>query len=122
MMEGIIKESEHVEKMALKAENDAQAAYEEFISDSNASITAMQNDVTSKTEEKAKADKEKVEAEQDLASTIDDLIKLGEYNVALHQDCDFLLKNFEIRQTSRAEEIEALNNAIAIFSGTNYGF
>lgn len=122
MMEGIIKESESVEKMALKGENDAQAAYEEFIADSNGSITAMQNDITSKTVEKAKTDKGKVEAEKDLAATIDDLIKLGDYNVALHRDCDFLLKNFEIRQSSRAEEIEALNNAIAIFSGANYGF
>jgi len=71
---------------------------------------------------KAKADKAKVEASADLAHTIDDLLKLGEYNAALHQDCDFLLKNYEVRQSSRAEEIESLKNALAIFSGANFGF
>merc|ERR1719375_285991 len=121
MIEQIINESKDVEKKALNAENDAQSAYEEFIADSNASIAAAAQDIMNKSGAMAQADKEKVAAEADLAATIQDLLSLGEVAVALHQDCDFLIKNFEIRQTSRSEEIEALNNAIAIFSGANFG-
>jgi len=117
MIEMIIKESKDVEAKSLKAENDAQAAYEEFIKDSNASISAAAADITNKSGSLAEADKGTVETENDVKSTIDELIKLGEMSVALHQECDFLLKNFETRQTSRAEEIDALGSAKAVLSG-----
>merc|ERR1719335_505698 len=122
MIEAIIKESADVEKDALNAENEAQKSYEELISDSNKSVEAMSSGVASKTAECAKAEKEKIAASDDRDATIQDLLKLGEHNVALHQDCDFLIKNFEIRQSARTEEIESLFNAKAIFSGANFGF
>merc|ERR1719428_2541127 len=120
MIDMIITEAADVEKKALVAENDAQKTYEEFIAESNASVAAASQNVITKTEEMAKTDKVKIAAEDDLASTIDDLLKLGEHNVALHQECDFLIKNFEVRQSSRTEEIESLKNAKAIFSGANF--
>ena len=55
-------------------------------------------------------------------ATIQDLLLLGEHNAALHQDCDFLITNFETRQSARAEEIDSLFNAKAIFSGASFGF
>ena len=36
------------------------------------------------------------------------------------RDCDFVMKNFEIRQTARDEEIEALKQAKAILSGAKF--
>merc|ERR550537_1192954 len=122
MIEMIVKESVDVEKKALYEENQAQKAYEEFISESNAAVAAASENIASKSEFKAKSEKEKISTEEDLAATIQDLLMLGEHNVALHQDCDFLIKNFEIRQSARAEEIESLFNAKAIFSGANFGF
>jgi hypothetical protein len=117
MIEMIVKESKDVEAKALKAENDAQATYEQFIKDSNASISAAATDITNKSGELAAADKGSVEAANDLTATIDELLKLGDMSVALHQECDFLLKNFEIRQSSRAEEMDALGSAKAVLSG-----
>ena len=37
--------------------------------------------------------------------------QLANENADLHKSCDFVLKNFEIRQTARGEEIEALQQA-----------
>ena len=37
-----------------------------------------------------------------------DLEDLGKTNADLHNECDYVLKNFMIRQNARAEEIEAL--------------
>lgn len=117
MIETIMDESAKVEADALKDENAAQAAYEEFIADSNKSITACQEDISGKTEELAKADGENVAAKADLQHTINDLISLGETNASLHKQCDFLMNNYETRQTKRTEEIEALQNAKHIFAG-----
>jgi hypothetical protein len=122
MLDGIIAESADVEKKALNAENESQKAYEEYIADSNAAVAAASTSIANKTGAMAMADKDKIAATESRDHTIQDLLLLGEHNVALHQDCDFLIKNFEVRQSARAEEIESLFNAKAIFSGANFGF
>merc|ERR1719463_324752 len=76
MIEMIIKESKDVEAKSLKAENDAQAAYEEFIKDSNNSISAAAADITNKSGELAEADKGSIETANDVKATIDELLKL----------------------------------------------
>jgi len=122
LLEAVINESKDVESKALKAENDAQKTYEEYIAESNAANQAAADNIMSKSSALAKADKGKIAATTDRDDTIQNLLMLGEHNVALHQDCDFLIKNFEVRQQNRAEEVESLNNAKAIFSGANFGF
>merc|ERR1719386_101365 len=92
MIEGIIKEAKDIETKALSEENEAQADYETFLADSDASLKAMATDITNKSEAVAAADKEKVAAEADLAHTIQTILDLGKASVALHQDCDWLLK------------------------------
>merc|ERR1719387_1219697 len=122
MLLSIIGESEDVEKKALNAENEAQKAYEEYITDSDASNSAASASITSKTGEMAQANKDKIQATESRDATIQNLLMLGEENAAMHQDCDFLIKNFEVRQSARSDEIESLANAKAIFSGANFGF
>merc|ERR1719420_1482744 len=122
LLQSVIAESEDVEKKALNAENEAQKAYEEYIADSNAANSAAQENVMNKSGAMAKAEKDKIQATESRDATIQDLLMLGEENAALHQDCDFLIQNFEVRQSARAEEIESLFNAKAIFSGANFGF
>merc|ERR1719160_2114365 len=117
MVEVISDDSKKVEADALKAENEAQAAYEEFITDSNASITAANNEIAAKTESLAQADADSTTTSGDLSATINDLLALGETAASLHKECDFLLKNFDTRQSKRTEEIEALMQAKYIFAG-----
>jgi len=117
MIETIIDESAQLEAECVKAEKDGQAAYEGFMKDSTAANKAASKDVTNKSDELAKNEGAKVQAEDDLAHATDDLLTLGEYGQALHKKCDFLVKNFELRQTARADEIEALVSAKAIFGG-----
>jgi len=57
------------------------------------------------------------QAKGDLKGTIDTILALADMNKATHDQCDFLLKNFAERQSSRSQEIDALNQAKAIFSG-----
>jgi len=120
MIEDVIKESKQIETDAIGDEQTAQAAYEGFIKDSNKLIVANTEDITSKSEAKAKADMEKATAEGDLKGTVDTILTLADTSKTLHDQCDFLLKNFEERQSSRTQEIDALNQAKAIFSGMKF--
>merc|ERR1719387_1529989 len=76
--------------------------------------------MTNKTEEKGKAEVEKVKSEETLAKTMTDLEDLATESAKLHGECDFVLKNFEIRQSSRMAEMEALKQVKAILSGAKF--
>merc|ERR1719326_2653248 len=108
MLEGVIRDSSRLEKEAIAAEQDAQVAYETFISDSNKSIAMKSRTIANKSEEMAKADTDLEEKNQDLKSVMKELEILDSTGKQLHYDCDFLLKNFGVRQDARAQEIEAL--------------
>merc|ERR1719379_2713597 len=113
MMSGIINDAKAMEAEAIRAEEDAQKSYESFVQETNNSIDTKTKDITNKSEMKAKAEEEKVETQTELE-------QLANENADLHKSCDFTLKNFELRQTAREEEIEALKQSIAMFSGASF--
>jgi len=120
MIESIIDESKDVAAKALKAENEASASYEAFVTNSNSGIEALQKDIVSKTEELAAGDKASTKAKGDLAHTETDIEELGKTAATLHGECDFIIKFFDVRQQKRSEEIEALQSAKAIFEGVKF--
>jgi len=120
MMQGIIDESKGLEAEAIRGEEDSQKAYEEFVMDSNDSVEEATKAIVSKTDMKAKAEAEKVEAETEHEATMGEIESLMNENADLHKSCDFTLKNFDIRQSAREDEIEALKQALAMFSGASF--
>merc|ERR1719389_1403417 len=120
MIQQIIEDAKLAENEAITAEKDSQRAYESFVKDTNASTEEKNADIVSKSEAKGKAEVEKSKSEQTLESVKAELDGLGTENADLHSECDYVLKNFEIRQTSRSEEIEALKQVKAILSGSKF--
>jgi DNA repair exonuclease SbcCD ATPase subunit len=120
MIENVIKEAHESEKEAIKDEADAQAGYEEFIKNSNAAIEKASNEIVAKTEQKAETEATMVQAKSDLDSAVIDSEKLATYKAELHDSCDFVLKNFDVRQAARMDEIEGLGKAKAILSGSEF--
>merc|ERR1719174_1182543 len=120
MIQQIINDAKSMEAEAIKSEEDAQKAYEDFVKETNNSIEVKSKDITNKTEEKARAEADKVEAEAELETVMTELEQLANEAADLHSSCDFVLKNFEIRQTARDQEIEALKQAKAILSGAKF--
>merc|ERR1719265_42978 len=120
MMQGIIDDAKAMEAEAIRGEEDSQKAYEEFVKDTNTSVEAKTKDIVSKSDMKAKAEQEKVEAETEHESVMGEIEQLMNENAELHKSCDFTLKNFELRQTARDDEIEALKQALAMFSGASF--
>jgi len=117
MIEKLIYDAKELEADSKKSEGESQAAYETFVSETNAAVGEAQGVLTTKIEELAKSEKEKVETEEALALTMTDLEDLSKYKAGLHEECDYILKNFGIRQESRQAEIESLQEAIQILSG-----
>merc|ERR1719174_2042100 len=105
MIQQIINDAKAMEAEAIRAEEDAQKAYEDFVH---------------KSEIKAKAEADLVQAKDDHEAVLLELEQLGNYKAELHSSCDFIVKNFEIRQQARDEEIEALKQAKAILSGADF--
>merc|ERR1719181_2083074 len=120
MIQTIINDAKTMESEVIRAEEDAQKAYEDFVKDSNASVKAKQKDIINKSDSRAKAEDDLVEAKKEQHAIKSELEQLANYNAELHSSCDFIMKNFEIRQTARDEEIEALKQAKAILSGAKF--
>merc|ERR1719399_1447695 len=120
MIQQIINDAKAMEAEVIRSEEDAQKAYEEFVKDTNNSIEEKSKDITNKSESKAKAESDLVEAKENKEAVMLELEQLANYKAELHSSCDFVMKNFEIRQTARDEEIEALKQAKAILSGAKF--
>jgi len=120
MLQQIINDAKAMEAETIRAEEDSQKAYEDFVKETNGSIEEKSKDIVNKSEDKAKAEGDLVLAQELKESLMLELEQLSNYNAQLHQSCDFVLKNFEIRQTGRDEEVEALRQAKAILSGADF--
>merc|ERR1719335_653230 len=104
-MKQIIADAKAMEEEAISNENDAAAAYQDF-----------------EKQTKAQAEADKAEADTNLEGVLSELQMLANESADLHSSCDFILKNFDIRQGARDDEIEALKQSIAILSGATLGF
>jgi len=119
MIENIIAESEQAEADAVAGEKEAQAAYETFMKDSKDAIAKLEKSINDKTRAMEKADADRIHGEKDLRSIKEDLSGLESMRTQLHSSCDFLLKNYEVRQAARTGEMEALAEAKALMSGAS---
>jgi chromosome segregation ATPase len=117
LIEQIVEDSKALEAEAVAGESKAQASYETFVRDSNAVIANLVEEISMKTKAAATAKVDMEQAKSDLGSTEGELESLALYEHDLHSECDFVLKNFNIRQKARLDEIEAIQQAKAYLSG-----
>lgn len=122
LIEQIIEDSKKVEAESIASEYKAQADYEKFVNDSNAIIKGLSESISAKTKATAQAKEESAEATGDLEAATGELESLKEYEADLHGECDWVLKNFDIRQKARLQEMEAIQAAKAILSGAGSSF
>jgi len=120
LIQQIISDAKAMEAETIRAEEDAQKAYEDFVKETNNSIESKSRDIINKSEAKAKAETDLVQANKEKEAVLLELEQLSNYDAQLHQSCDFLIKNFDLRQQARDEEVEALRQAKAILSGAKF--
>jgi hypothetical protein len=120
LIQMIIADAKAMDTEATKDEQDAQTKYAAFVTEANDSVAAAQKSIANKKEEKAKAEEQKSQKETTLQSTLNILETLSSENADLHSACDFVMKNFDIRQEARSQEMDAINQAKAVLSGADF--
>merc|ERR1719353_1253223 len=85
MLEQIMRDTDTLEAEAIKAETDAQKAYESYVKDTNKSIEEKTRSITEKTEEKATAEADKVAAEEAKETAMNEAQQLANENADLHK-------------------------------------
>merc|ERR1719201_2253815 len=116
----IIREASSLEAEATVAEQGAQNDYQAFVAETAKSIAAVNRSISAKSDEKADLEEAIVSAKSDRTDNTKKLMDLGKYESQLHTSCDYVLKNFEMRQTARHEEMDALSQAKAILHGAAF--
>merc|ERR1719213_1546374 len=101
MIQQVINDSKALEAEAIRGDETAQKSYETFVMDTNSAVEQKSKDIVSKAEEKGKTEAALVETKQEMDDVMGELEDLYNENADLHKSCDFVLKNFEIRQTAR---------------------
>merc|ERR1719491_1799051 len=120
MMDAMVADLEKEMQEADVEAKDAQAEYEEMMKDSGDKRVTDSKSITEKEGTKAddeanlqKAGKERLAKMKEAMATVSVI-------QSLHKDCDWLLKNFDVRKEARAGEVEALKKAKAVLSGADF--
>merc|ERR1719364_565486 len=114
----IIREASSLEAEATVAEQGAQNDYQAFVAETAKSIAAANRSISAKSDEKADLEEAIVAAKKDRTDSTNKLMDLGKYEMQLHTSCDYVMQNFEMRQTARQEEMDGLAQAKAILHGS----
>jgi len=103
-------------------EKDAQGDYEHFMSDSANKRETDSKSLSTKEATKAGAEESLLKNEADHKANAKELKGNMEIIMGLHQECDWLLANFDVRVKARSDEVESLNRAKAVLSGADFSF
>merc|ERR1711988_1266924 len=100
-----------------KEEMASQKAYEELKAAKEEEIAAGQAQIDTKTQELADTDEKNAQAKEDIADTRASLAADEEFLMMLKEKCQMTDKEWEERQKTRQQEMEACSKALAILSG-----
>lgn len=117
LIQKLTGEAQVIKDNAVSDEQNAADAYVKLVGESNDSIKAKYKAIADKTEELADTEQAISQATISKDQTLRDLESLAATKAELHGQCDFLLKNFDLRQKARAAELDALAEVKAILSG-----
>jgi len=122
MIDLLVKDLDKEMTVAKAEEKDAQGDYEQMMKDS----AAKRADDSKSLEDKNSALADMTAALQRdtdaKTSTVKELGATMQYIQSLHNECDWLLKYFDVRKEARTSEIDALGKAKAVLSGADYSF
>jgi hypothetical protein len=120
MITQIIQDAKAMEAETIRDEQEAQRSYEDLVKETNDNINQRNREIVGATGVKAQTEQDLSNCDRDLESTTQQIKQLVNENADLHKSCDYVMKNFDIRQEAMGEEVEALRQAKAILSGADF--
>merc|ERR1719183_174083 len=100
-----------------KEELTNQKAYEDLKSAKEEEIAAGQSQIDAKTQELASTDEKLAQAKEDIEDTKSNLSADEQFLMMLKEKCSTTDAEWEERQKTRQEEMEAVSKALAVLSG-----
>jgi hypothetical protein len=120
MIDLLVADIDKDNQIAEVDEKDAQKDYETFMSDASEKRALDSKAITDKDGAKAETETELQANKESKGSKTMEAMETAKYIGGLHQECDWLLKNFEERLAARSGEIDALGKAKAVLNGADY--
>lgn len=117
LLEFIIEQSKVAEQDSVKDESESQSDYESTVAETSESIEDKEKEVQNKKVILGKAEGDTADGNTDHSNILEATKGLLKAAGTLHGDCDFLLKNFQIRQKAFDDETSALIEAKGLMSG-----
>merc|ERR1719174_2779181 len=101
-------------------EKNAQKNYEGFMADASEKRALDSKAITDKESAKGETETELQSNTDAKKSKTVEAMETAKYIGGLHEECDWLLSNFDARKAARTGEIDALGKAKAVLSGADY--
>eukprot|EP00933_Yihiella_yeosuensis_P026247 TRINITY_DN2036_c0_g2_i2.p1 TRINITY_DN2036_c0_g2~~TRINITY_DN2036_c0_g2_i2.p1 ORF type:complete len:708 (-),score=255.41 TRINITY_DN2036_c0_g2_i2:76-2199(-) len=117
LIEGLINDSKKLEAESMEAERQSQKSYETLVNEAKATIASKKQTIVELLQQRAIHGEDLTEATESHTFTKNELAQLANSKKQLHDQCDWVLKNFEVTQKARGEEMESLRLAQGILSG-----
>merc|ERR1719310_2759730 len=117
MLEVILSDFERLEADTKTAEEESQAEYDKFMTDSEVDKAAKTQDIEHKTKKKQNQSQTLEETKNDMTGTQAELDAALAYYEKLKPDCVDIGVSYEDRVARRKEEIQSLQEALKILSG-----
>merc|ERR1719316_2237016 len=117
LMDSIMHDIQGDMKDMENGEKSATSNYMALMEKSQASRSGDAKSVTDKEAAKAEMETKIVSIKEDLSSAKSELMNTKKYISDLAADCDFIMKNYDLRKEARANERDGLMNAKAMLSG-----
>jgi len=120
LLDMIIADAGRTEDELHASEQKAQEDYAAYVAATTASIEADRVAIAESEKQLSSTESAKSETEEAQQGNQASLDKLNKLLTDLHAQCDYVIKYFDIRQQSRAEEMDAIEEAKAILSGADF--
>jgi len=120
MIDLLIKDMQKEMTEAQTEEKDSQADYEQMMRDAAEKRTTDSKALTEKNAAKADTEARLQERSEQKGAAGKELMATEKYDMSLHAECDWLLQYFDVRKQARADEIDSLQKAKAVLSGSDY--
>jgi len=120
MIDLLVKDLTKEMTEAKATEQNAQADYQQAMSDSAEKRAQDSKSLADKQKAKADTNADMEAHTEEKKATTKTLMATLEYIQSLHAECDWLLQYFEVRKEARAGEIDSLKNAKAVLSGADF--
>jgi len=120
MMDAMVADLDKEMQEAELEEKDGQEDYEDMMKDAAEKRVLDSKSITEKEGVKAEEEANVEKNGQERLAKMKEAMATVNVIEGLHKDCDWLLKNYEVRKEARSGEVDALKKAKAVLSGADY--